>query len=179
MPQGLYSWGTSVLICLPRRFTTITDVQCHLSPVSVSHVPFWVWPQDLSKQRWRSESGALRATHTCRPHGSSAEWALCQTLTLSMLCPTLFQKEGSARTDPKTRIQKIQFFFNPYQASNDKFGMNYPDFWTTNYREKKTNNFSCFRSFLRGIRGELGALGVMCWVYPFLIMWDYIAIFLQ
>lgn len=101
------------------------------------HVLFWVWLQDFSKYRWRSESWTLRSTHRCKPHGSSAEHDLhCQTLTMSALCPALFRKEGAAGKDPKARIQKLWLFFNLYQDRNDKFGMNSPDFWTTIYREK-------------------------------------------
>jgi len=158
----------------------IPAVQCYLSHMSAPHVPFWVWPQDISKQRWRCESGALRPKHRCRPHGSSAEWDLhCQTLTLLVLCPPLLQKGGSAGKDPKDRIQKLWFFFSLYQTRNDKFGMNSLAFWTTNYREKHPNNLSCYSFFLTGTRAELGHLQVMCWVYPFLIMWVYIPILLQ
>lgn len=113
--------------------------------------------------------------HTCKPDGSSAVCALhCQTQARAVLCPALFQKEGSAGKDPRAMIQKLWFFFNRYQARNDTFGMKCLTFWPANYREKKSNHFSCFRYFLRCMRRELGTIGVMCWIYPF---WQSEAVF--
>lgn len=89
----------------------------------------------------------------------------CHTQALPVLCPALFQKEGVRGKIQKPRSKSSDSF-----STITKLGM-INEAWSLlacQLQRKKSNHFSCFRFFPRCMRRELGTLGIVCWVYPFL-----------
>lgn len=104
--------------------------------------------------------------HTCKPHWSSAVCVLCTVTHRHCPCSVLLcSKRKEYRERSKSHDPKALIPFQHYQARNDKCGMKSFGLPIT---EKKSNHFSCFRFFPRCMRRELGTLGIVCWVYPFL-----------